>query len=298
MVKYVLSLDGGGVKGIFICLFLEHLFRDLRAINPIDYKNPFDMFAGVSIGGYIAAALSCDPECKIDEILTIEQSRVVCDKSIWDRIVGIAQIDPKYDGKGKRKTIEERFTNKVPIKDCLLLTYNLTKMEPVIYRSWEPDSISLIDTIDAGSSVPVYFPPKKIGNSLYIDGGVSCNNPVELAYLEAWKKYPNEEIRILSIGTGVSSVVCRCTNNPESWTNLRWITTGITEIIIQASSQFQNHLVKENLGAEYYFRVNTSKLSEIEMDDTSDDIYIELENIAKELYNENKEKLLEFLTKK
>jgi tetratricopeptide (TPR) repeat protein len=50
----ILSLDGGGIRGIIPLVFLSHLERELRA--PV--SSVFDLISGTSTGGLIALALS------------------------------------------------------------------------------------------------------------------------------------------------------------------------------------------------------------------------------------------------
>jgi len=54
MTKYVLSLDGGGVRGLSSATFLKNLEDELG--EPVNKK--FDLICGSSTGGILAIALS------------------------------------------------------------------------------------------------------------------------------------------------------------------------------------------------------------------------------------------------
>jgi patatin-like phospholipase/acyl hydrolase len=53
------------------------------------------------------------------------------------------------------------------------------------------------------TAAPTYFPPYKLENSAFVDGGVQANNPALIAYAEACRNRINRDnIFILSLGTG------------------------------------------------------------------------------------------------
>jgi patatin-like phospholipase/acyl hydrolase len=56
----ILSIDGGGIKGLYSSTILEHLERKFDG-KIADY---FDMICGTSTGGLIALGLSADKTAK------------------------------------------------------------------------------------------------------------------------------------------------------------------------------------------------------------------------------------------
>ena len=57
----------------------------------------------------------------------------------------------------------------------------------------------------ATSAAPIYYSTQEIDDgSWLIDGGIVANNPSLLGYAEAKKLFPNNNIKILSIGTGIN----------------------------------------------------------------------------------------------
>ena len=60
-VKRILSLDGGGIRGMFslqIIARIEHFFRQERGREDLVLADEFDLFAGTSTGAIIATALA------------------------------------------------------------------------------------------------------------------------------------------------------------------------------------------------------------------------------------------------
>ena len=64
--------------------------------------------------------------------------------------------------------------------------------------------ISLVDVGDATSAAPIYYPTAQVGDRYLIDGAIVANHPVLHGYAEAKKLFPESELRVLSIGTGLS----------------------------------------------------------------------------------------------
>lgn len=55
----ILSLDGGGIRGIISCIILRYIEEQLRKQDSTDAKlaDYFDLIAGSSTGGLIASIL-------------------------------------------------------------------------------------------------------------------------------------------------------------------------------------------------------------------------------------------------
>ena len=60
MAKYILSIDGGGLRGLIPALVLAELSRRLeaKAGRPVELSRVFDLMAGAGSGGLIAAGLA------------------------------------------------------------------------------------------------------------------------------------------------------------------------------------------------------------------------------------------------
>ena len=73
----LLSLDGGGIKGLTTLLILKRIFRTLREVGRLD-KEPkpcevFDLIAGTSTGGLIAIMLG-RLQMSIDECISVYEN--------------------------------------------------------------------------------------------------------------------------------------------------------------------------------------------------------------------------------
>lgn len=215
-VKYVLSIDGGGVKGLIAARILMKLEADLG--RPL--KEVFDFFCGCSIGAVLACGLLfTDLSAKdiAEKVFTIENAKKFFPKDLSDKIFNVLQTKPKYNGKFKAKLINEILPHKsfaeatpkgkhvmVPVFDC-------SRGRPVFVSDYhESYKILNVNTVcDASSAAPAFFPSVYMGSEgrvcgieYGIDGGLFANNPADCAYADAIRLYPGEEICMLSISCG------------------------------------------------------------------------------------------------
>ncbi|KAG2382750.1 hypothetical protein C9374_005330 [Naegleria lovaniensis] len=87
---------------------------------------------------------------------------------------------------------------------------------PARYKgTWNGKNVTVASALRASTAAPVYFEKKKIGSCHFIDGGVSNNNPTELAVSEMKKLFPNHKnFCIVSLGTGK---ITKTNTNKGGW---------------------------------------------------------------------------------
>ena len=125
-------------------------------------------------------------------------------------------LGSKYAGKVKRKVFEDYFktktlsASKIP---TMITAFDLEKRRVKMFKSWTEGYLPARRVAAATSAAPTYFPAESIEGQWYIDGAVSTNNPVLIPYAEAKKLWPNEEIKVLSVGTGYNSRRFLCERN-------------------------------------------------------------------------------------
>ena len=279
MPKVVLSLCGGGMRGVFTARFLRNLDDALIAKTGNGVYHHVDMFAGTSIGAMLAAAFSYQKQSGsyVDQMFNERNSKMIMNKSWMDYIFGLLQSRPLYDGKGKRKFINREYDD---VKLCstkkhsMFVGYDVATREALVFKSWEPCDIRLRDILDLGSAAPTYFPSVKTSTGLIgIDGGVVANNPCIIAYSNALKEFGEEsEIKVLSIGTGIKNYDEQSLAvSSLHWGAIPWATKGnLIDRILNAPENEVHNVMERltcSLGHDYY-RINPV-LEELSMDDTS-----------------------------
>src|SRR5690606_30005798 len=251
----------GGVRGAATARFLELLEERVGA--PLCDR--FDMFAGTSTGAIIAEALGVRgmTAARVSSLYNRNNITRIMDKSVWDRALGMVQSGPKYDGRGKRKVLEEYFGTSLlgdARKPTLVVAYDVERRVSAVLKSHHEQHRTLLalDAIDASSAAPLYFPTVQVGDRWLIDGGVVANNPALCAYAEAVRLFPGEQFCLLSVGTG------RRTRRIDGSDSRRfgaygWITHDLLGIVMDETVvEYQAHTL---LGDDCYLRVN-SELTE------------------------------------
>ena len=265
--KFILSLDGGGVRAIAQAIFLQELERSIgKPTHEI-----FDFFLGTSAGSANLACLAAR-EMEAKDILGFwseENLKETMSKSFWNN-ASFLQTKPKYDSKGKEKVLSEYFgeqklgVSKNPIG---VLTYDIELRMPRILSSYASPEISVKNAVIASSAAPIYYPTYQIEDgSWLIDGGIVANNPCLIAYSEAKKLFPNYRIKVLSIGTGINR---KKISGPRSakWGALSWMRHDILGVMLESS--MYHEIITDLIGNDY-LRIN-SPLGRVNrrMDDNS-----------------------------
>ena len=209
----ILSIDGGGIKGVFPASFLATLEEQVNQPT----GRYFDLIAGTSTGAIIAIGLSIGLSAK--EILGFYESE---GPSIFPDANGFKRrlrhwFRPKYDPLALRHALERVFGDK-KISDCktrlLVPSLNAITGDIHIFKTRHhpklvmDERVSLVDVALATTAAPTYFPPHISGADLpMIDGGIWANNPTGMAVVEAVTMIdiPRDQIDILSLG---------CTESP------------------------------------------------------------------------------------
>lgn len=212
MSKKILTIDGGGIKGVFPASFLATI-EESTGKSVTDY---FDLIVGTSTGGIIALGLGMGISAK--EILSFyeELGPGIFKGNRWARFLRHLGFS-KYDSEPLRKALVSRFGDRTlsESKNRLVIpSVNLETGEVHVYKTSHHPRLErdfrekVVDIALATSAAPSYFPThKSAAGSPLVDGGVWANNPTGLAAVEAIGilDWPRDQIEILSVG---------CTSEP------------------------------------------------------------------------------------
>lgn len=303
MVKYILSLAGGGIRGAITVSFLKHLQTFLKYYNGNTLYDQFDIFTGSSTGALICGGIAygqLDAFELVNRFYTYDVAKTIMNKTWTDYLFGFIQNRPKYDGVGKRKVIESITRGRLvrdTQKDVIIPIYDITKEDPVFIKSWDTQTnkLYIADVLDATSAAPCYFPSVEYKpGSWAIDGSVISHNPAMIAYLEAKEKYPGEEIVILSIGTG-QGFPDRIGRESQHWGSLEWAINGnLFDLVINAPME------ADIMQIEKLTKLNGDKIIHIDgyvrhtsMDDISEKNIEILKEVGTQLWEGSKDKVKE-----
>lgn len=258
----ILSIDGGGIKGVFSAALLAKLEEDLET-KIVDH---FDLIVGTSTGGIIALGLATGLTPK--EMVEFYFNK---GPEIFKRIPLITNLKNIFFSKYSGHNLENILKDEKVFGDKLLGHCN----KRVVIPSYDIDSsdvhvfktahhkrftrdfkVPIWKVAQATCAAPVFLPiSESVDNIRLIDGGVWANNPTMVGLVEALSilEIPLCNIRILSIGTTED-----LKNSPKHLSTfggwVPWAKTAV-ELILQAQSVSINSQVSLIL-KENYERVN------------------------------------------
>ncbi|XP_031493302.1 patatin-like protein 2 [Nymphaea colorata] len=211
----ILSIDGGGVRGIIpgtILNFLEAQLQELDGENAriADY---FDVIAGTSTGGLVAAMIVAPgadnrPLYAAKDIVPfyLENCPKIFPQSNGplskEKELISAFAGPKYDGRYLHKLIKDKLEDtklNQTLTNVVIPTFDIKLLQPTIFSSCrlkdDPAKDALLSDICIGTSAaPTYLPAYEFetkdekGETLrsfnLVDGGVAANNPTLVAVSE------------------------------------------------------------------------------------------------------------------
>ena len=234
--KKILTLDGGGIRGIITVEILAKIEQELK----IKENNPnlrlseyFDFVAGTSTGALIGACISMGMSVEQIRKFYLDSGKKMFDRRFWipkiGKLIGYEYSDEPLvkilkDVVGKNTTLGSE-----KLKTLFLLVMHNAETDSPWVISNNPKAkyndldkygknsnlnILLWQLLRASTAAPTFFPPEKIDISgreyLFLDGAITpYNNPAFQAYLMStlnaynmnWKK-GEDKILVVSVGTG------------------------------------------------------------------------------------------------
>lgn len=276
----ILAIDGGGIRGVFAAQILKRIREEFN----ITFCNEFDIITGTSTGSIIAAGLAIDyPIEKIVDLYKTEGLRIFKPNysNSFNWYNWKAFFKNKYDS-GYLKKVLDRIFQQVDfshVKMKLIIpASDVSNGNVFVFKSnYDPSfvrdkDIRLADAILASCSAPVYFKPSRVKEYLLADGGLWANNPSLVALTEAMSIRFNknkEDIKILSLGTGLGKKYYDLNDSHKSWGLKRW-GTGLINTTMNLQSINVDNIVRFILGHEDHFlRINFETDCETALDDVN-----------------------------
>ena len=208
----ILSLIGGGIRGAFVTSYLKELEQKLG--RPI--AECFDLIAGTSTGGIVAAGLASGMSAERMHQFYVDYGASIFTERDPYRAKGVyrylfptvnwifkkrtgselaSAFRSRYCPFALEKAFEEGFGDRtlgdIQCTRLIMPSVNLTKGEPHVFRSTHlPEAvhdrhIKISDAVIATTAAPTYFPHREIDGDAYVDGGVWASDPSMLAVAEA-----------------------------------------------------------------------------------------------------------------
>jgi patatin-like phospholipase/acyl hydrolase len=236
MTYRILSLDGGGIRGLITIILLQRLNQETSLAGWLDQV---DLVAGTSTGGLLALAIAKGVDLQVLRDLYETKGKDVFDDSWLDDLRDLATIiGAEYNNKKLTRELKAIFgsTTLGELRHNLIVTtFDLdNEATDPQKRSWKPKIFHNLPGNDNDnnflaykvglytSAAPTYFPAV----DGYIDGGVFANNPSMCALAQTQdkrnqNKAPLQDVILLSLGTGTSLMYIKGKN--LDWGYAQWV---------------------------------------------------------------------------
>ena len=215
----ILSIDGGGIRGIYPAAFLAGL--EERYLKGVSIAQYFDLIAGTSTGGIIALGLAAGLKAMDLRHLYIDRGCEIF-PPLRSGIVGSTQrllrsatqcFKFRYDRKALMRilcdTLGTRKFGEAQVRLCIP-SFEGRYSEVYIFKTphhpdFRKDADEQMTKVGAATAAaPTFFKPFQDGGYTFVDGGVWANNPIMIALVDALSCFsvPRERVQILSLGCG------------------------------------------------------------------------------------------------
>jgi len=236
----ILSLNGGGVRGLFTISVLAEIERILNQNSEnqnIKIGDYFDLITGTSIGGILALGLASGKSAQELESVFFENAAKIFPPRLGILNFIIRLVAPLYSSKPLRAAIgtmiDENSTFDDLTRRVMIPAVNLSTGNPQFFKTphnpaFQRDGkLKLIDAALATSAAPTYFAPHFCEdlNTYFADGGLVANNPSYIGLLEVFKdmstdfNVSHKDIHILNIGTAGAEFALRPKVLGKKWWN-------------------------------------------------------------------------------
>ncbi len=271
----ILSIDGGGIRGIIPAMLLAQI--ESRTQQPI--AKLFDLVAGTSTGAILALGLAipkspCRSLYSAEEFVDMyaREGDRIFSRSLWHRLFACGNLaQEKFSSDGIQQVLLEYFGDSRlsdARTDILVTSYEIERHLPFFFKSTNARTRSdydfpARDVARAASAAPTYFEPMKLpaGNPsdhyTLIDGGVFANNPAACALVEARTTYPDANAYLMvSLGTGTLTHTLPY-DRARNWGVARWA-RPLLDVVFDGVSSTVDYQLKQLLPPARYYRFQTT----------------------------------------
>jgi patatin-like phospholipase/acyl hydrolase len=285
----VLSIDGGGIRGLIPALVLEEIERRAgRRVHEL-----FDLIAGTSTGSIIACALCAPDPLRASRVVALyeEEGPEIFSRSIFQRITSAnGLLDEKYDSAALDRTLDRFLADKLLSRtspDLIVPAYDMATPGPYFFkttnaRDSSDEDFPLAAVARASSAAPTYFEPSAVDGRALIDGGVFAVNPAMSAFAEVLSFEPGAEVVVLSLGTG-QRMRRHSFDQIKDWGLLEWA-RPLLDVVFDGISDAVDFQLRQALGDGRYWRlqVELTRASDA-LDDATEENLRRLRAQAEEL---------------
>lgn len=314
----VLSIDGGGVRGIIPALMLEEIEKETG--QPI--SKLFDSIVGTSTGAILALGLTRPddkdahkPAFRASELVAFyEKNGPEIFPHTFTLLRRIRQLfSPKYGSREIEEVLEDSFSDVYldeSLTRVLIPAYEIEERRRIWFDSYDFDASHFLmrDVLRGATAAPTYLPPFRLaapitmstkGYLALVDGGVFANNPAITAMsngITLLRGGDGGDFLLLSLGTGTSHVKLSF-DKIWGWGELEWLDT-LLDIAFSDPAIEKDSKVMESKEKYKYVRLQVElDEADLKLDDTSLAALGRLKKSTKKYLADNHEEIQSIATR-
>jgi hypothetical protein len=261
---HLLSLSGGGVRGIFQARFLQRLEESLN--TPL--RNHFSGVAATSTGAIVGLSVAAGiPARNVLDLYQDHASKIFRKKALSPLRSG-GRYSTKLLEELLKRQLGDRRIGDLPI-DLFIAASTADTYQGQIFTKADAN-LRLVDVALASAAAPTFFPARQVGDDqrAYLDGGLWANNP-SLAAIRAVVDggISPQNIALLSIG---------CGRTPKGSTyaelvHLKTLSVDTPRLLLDSVSGLQEWFVhqslKQTISSKQFVEINPILRNWIALDD-------------------------------
>jgi len=260
----VLSIDGGGIRGLVTTVLLQRLLAQPGLNNFLDL---IDLVAGTSTGGLLALGIADQVDMAEVRDIYVNKGPEIFDDSWLDDLVDLGKLvgadySIKPLGRELQKLLGDTTLGQLK-KRVLITAFDLDNEDSdPSKRTWKPklfhnfpgpnnDRDQLAYKVGMyTSAAPAYFPSV----DGYIDGGVYASNPsmCALAQTQDQRYEPTPllgDIVLLSLGTGTNLQYIK--GQVHDWGYAQWV-KPLINLMLDGTAGIADYQCRQILDARYH----------------------------------------------
>lgn len=280
MTFKILSLDGGGIRGVLSARLLKEVETTIKQKKGQELHEYFDLVTGTSTGSILTTGIACqmkaqemiDIYLKYGQDIFLDSIRSQRKWRVVSQAFGSNVLYPHERGEqGLAKILEKQLVHKtlgrtpkiseIVHPHILIPAYDVYSRNTTWFSNNHPqpdqgmysnpeiwyDNIELWKICTASASAPTFFPPYELPYNKdqglpHIDGGVSCNNPSLVAIAHALLTQKSKGLKLSDIA--VLSIGTGNTTRPYQYGEIKeW---GAIDWIKNLPNIFMNPAAKNS----------------------------------------------------
>jgi len=260
-VYRILSIDGGGIRGIISTILLQRLSAEPSLSG---WLEKVDLLGGTSTGGLLALGIAKPLNLQVIRDLYETKGEIIFYDS-WLRCGPGKIIEAKYDITSleiELQAILGTTTLSQLSKKVLITAFDLDGVDPQGQRTWKPklfhnfpgpgsDGNQLAYKVGVyTAAAPTYFPSA----DGYVDGGVFASNPAMCALAQTQDPRIGDrpaltDVVLFSLGTGTS--LTYITGERHNWGYIQWV-KPLIDLMLDGVAGIADYQCKQLLDRAYH----------------------------------------------